>query len=59
MIRAGDASEGKYTMSVSSPGRCIGTSGQIFKHLTAMDSLLVTGSNGACYNTLSSLYCHL
>ena len=59
MIRASDASEGKCVMYVSSPGRCRGTSGQIFKCSTAMDSLLVTGSNGTCYNALPSVYHHL
>ena len=40
MSRASDASEGKCNGFVSSPVMLRGTSGQIFKHLTAMDSLL-------------------
>ena len=59
VIRASDVSEGKCAGSVSSPVRCRGTSGQIFKWLTAVDSLFITGSNGICYNILSSVYCHL
>ena len=59
MSRASDASEGKCARSVSSLVICRGTSVQIFKHLTAVDSMLVTGPNGTCYNILPSIYHHL
>ena len=56
MSRAGDASERKCTGTVSSPVICRGMFGQIFKLLTAADSLLATGSNGTYYNVLSLIY---
>ena len=57
--RDGDASEGKHAGSVSSLVICRKTSVQIFKLLTATDSLLVSGSNGSFLLVLSSIYCHL